>query len=316
VPDTSAGKQKKILAGYGVADPNKEWGSYVIVRPLDEEEFLCSLKAAENTPRDLLNIDGNRAVMFSSTTDPYQTITGGDGDLVKRLNRLLKGNVRRALELIRDCSTLNVRILTRSPLAKKDFDVYKSMGDRLLLGTSLPTLDSKISKLYEPNAPDPKHRLQLLLDAHQEGVATYVAIAPVFPEVGKQGLLDVFNAVKAANPLTYFMEPINIRDGIANRINERAMRAGGSIDIELFKNRKLWAQYAIQCLRDAEWAAAEAGVSDRLHLWPDHSDLQSEAVLLSQDDPRAFLEWLNRWWLRISEWPGKVSQGNFNRGAI
>src|SRR5436853_6541070 len=34
--------------------------------------------------------------------------------------------VRRSLELIRDGSTLNVRILTRSPLARADFDVFKS----------------------------------------------------------------------------------------------------------------------------------------------------------------------------------------------
>jgi DNA repair photolyase len=306
VPDTSAGKQRKILAGYGVSDANKEWGSYVIVRPLDEGEFLRSLKAAENTPLDLLNIDGNRAVMFSTTTDPYQAIKGDNADFVKRLNLLMRSNVRRALELIRDHSTLNVRILTRSRLAERDFDIYQSFQNRLLLGTSLPTVDQGISSLYEPDAPAPKQRVQLLLNAHLNGIPTYVAIAPVFPEVAKQGMLDVFNAVKAANPLTYFMEPINIRDGIANRINERAMRTGGSIDLDLFKDRKKWARYAIQCLRDAETAAAEAGVSDRLHLWPDHSDLQTEAVLLSQEDPRAYLEWLNRWWRRVSEWPGKA----------
>ena len=41
--------------------------------------------------------------------------------------------VRRSLELIRDHSTLNVRILTRSPLARADFDLFKSFGTRFCL---------------------------------------------------------------------------------------------------------------------------------------------------------------------------------------
>jgi hypothetical protein len=32
-----------------------------------------------------------------------------------------------------------------------------------------------------------------------------VAVAPVFPEVGYQGMLEVFKAVKAAKPRTIFM---------------------------------------------------------------------------------------------------------------
>src|SRR5213594_4283910 len=36
--------------------------------------------------------------------------------------------VRRSLEIIRDESTLNVRILTRSPLARRDFDLFVTFG--------------------------------------------------------------------------------------------------------------------------------------------------------------------------------------------
>ena len=38
----------------------------------------------------------------------------------------------------RDHSSLNVRILTRRPLAKLDFDLYRSFGERLVFGMSLP----------------------------------------------------------------------------------------------------------------------------------------------------------------------------------
>jgi DNA repair photolyase len=215
--------------------------------------------------------------------------------------------VREALVAIRDCSTLNVRILTRSPLARKDFDVFKTFGDRLLLGTSLPTLDSKISRAYEGRAPAPQQRLKLLLDAHEAGIHTYVAVAPVFPESGYQGVLDVFNAVKAANPHTIFMEPVNLRLGVAERVQAMSLKDkdGLKIDMKPFTDTTAWSAFAIQSLRDVERSAKEAGVFDRPHLWPDFEALGAQKVLARQPDPHAYLKWLQGYWSRVSEWPGK-----------
>lgn len=50
-------------------DPDTEWGDYVLLRPWDEQKFMASLRAAENTPSDRLRPDGNRAVIYCSTTD-------------------------------------------------------------------------------------------------------------------------------------------------------------------------------------------------------------------------------------------------------
>ena len=44
------------------------------MRPWDEKKFLASLKTAEDTPKAKLKPAGNRAVMYCSTTDPYQVI--------------------------------------------------------------------------------------------------------------------------------------------------------------------------------------------------------------------------------------------------
>ena len=54
--------------------------------------------------------------------------------------------MHRSLELIRDHSTLNLRILTRSPLARADFDLFRTIGRRLLFGMSLPTLRNDLAK--------------------------------------------------------------------------------------------------------------------------------------------------------------------------
>lgn len=305
VTETSARYQQGLLSSYGVRDAVEDWGGYVLVRPWDERRFMASLDKAEKIHPGLLNADGNRAVFLCSTTDPYQTIRNPDPVKQKPLNDLARSTLRKALIAIRDHSTLNVRILTRSPLARQDFDVFKSFGNRLLLGTSLPTLSDKLRKLYEPDVPHPKQRLQLLLDAHKAGIPTYVAVAPVFPEVGYRGMLEVFEAVKAAAPWTIFVEPVNLRLGIAERIERSARKLGIEMDMTVYDAGPAWAEYAIQCLKDAERAAEVSGQRGRLHLWPDHAALGAAKVVKAQEDPAAYLKWLRSHWNRVSEWPGK-----------
>ena len=308
VTETSTNKQVHLLGSYGVRDPVEDWGRYVLVRPWDERKFLASLSRAETTHPGLLNADGNRAVFLCSTTDPYQTIRNPDQAKQKMLNQHARSMLRKALVAIRDHSTLNVRILTRSPLAREDFDIFRTFGNRLLLGTSLPTLDDKLRQLYEPDVPHPKQRLKLLTDAHAAGIPTYVAVAPVFPEVGYQGMLEVFKAVKAAKPWTIFMEPVNLRLGIAQRIEEKARDLGVEMDMTVYGGGPAWVKYAIQSLRDAERAAKTTGQLDRLHLWPDHQALGAARVVKAQEDPEAYLKWLRSYWNRVSEWPGKATR--------
>src|SRR5947207_15866853 len=72
VPSAATIKQGQRLAEYGVEDADAEWGDYVLLRPWDEPKFLAWLCAAEKTPPERLKPDGNRAVIYCSTTEPYQ----------------------------------------------------------------------------------------------------------------------------------------------------------------------------------------------------------------------------------------------------
>src|SRR5437667_9645311 len=173
VPSAATIKQGPKLAEYGVKDPDAEWGDYVLLRPWDEQKFLASLRAAETTPRKQLKPDGNRAVIFCSTTDPYQVIRHPDPARQRELARHARFLVRRSLELIRDQSTLNVRILTRSPLARGDVDLFKSFGKRHVFGMSLPTLRNDLARVYEPKAPAPSQRLAALRAAKEAGLPVY-----------------------------------------------------------------------------------------------------------------------------------------------
>src|SRR6187549_1193844 len=104
VPSAATIKQGPKLAEYDVKDPDAEWGDYVLLRPWDEQKFLASLRSAENTPRKQLKPDGNRAVIYCSTTDPYQVIRHPDAQRQRELAEHARFIVRRSLELIRDKS--------------------------------------------------------------------------------------------------------------------------------------------------------------------------------------------------------------------
>ena len=305
VPDsqqTGAGKEGKLNTGplatslreFGILDPDANWGKYVLFRPWDEKMFMASLRRAENIPRAKLNADGNRAVIMCSTTDPYQTIVI-KGNPVKQnlLNHHARFLVRRALELILEYSTLNVRILTRSPLAKQDFDLYKKFGNRLIFGMSLPTLRQDLLDVYEPHAPGATARLETLRLAAKERIPLFVAVAPTYPDLSEDDLRAVFKrikplkpltvfhepiniravleAIKPLKPLTIFHEPINIRAENVERIAAHARDLNVDLRTDVFKNGSTWRDYAVEQLRAVQRIATELGMADQLHLWPDKS---------------------------------------------
>jgi DNA repair photolyase len=335
VPEVAAKKQAGKLATLGVNDPDEEWGDYAFLRNWDEHKFRTSLYAAERTPPCALNPDGNRAVMYSTTTDPYQSVKNADPMKQKQLNRhghLLL--VRRSLELILTESTLNVRILTRSPLAKKDFDLFKRFGNRLLFGMSLPTLDNELARIYEPKAPAPTQRLETLRAAKDADIPVYVAIAPTYPECDEANLRRTLTEIAKLDPVTVFHEPINIRADNVDRIRAHAASIGKTTRLEVFATKAAWFRYSMDQLLLVQRLAGEVGLADRLHLWPD-PELKSRELFMAvrraereQDHPArvwskdelaahhqldeeayaAHVAWLTGWWARVSEWPGEPKE--------
>jgi DNA repair photolyase len=302
VPSVSAIRLKGQLAGLGVDDPDEQWGQYAFLRVWDESAFLSSLRAAEKTPIGELNADGNRAVMLSTTTDAYQTLRGQNPVQTSALNSQARVMVRRMLELIRDHSTLNVRILTRSPLAREDFDLYRTFGNRLLFGMSIPTLDDRLARLYEPKAPSPSRRLETLRLAVSKGIPVYAAVAPTYPEQGASELAAVLGEVGRLNPVTIFHEPINLRGGNIDRMRKEAEAIGLPFRGDVFENTERRVEYAIGQLRMAEDVACQLGLGDRFHPWPDESlGTQKQRRERGAEHDA----WLDRCWSRISAWPSK-----------
>ena len=302
VPSAATIKQGPKLVRFGVTDPDEEWGQYVLLRQWDEDKFRTSLRAAENTPRHLLKPDGNRAVMYCSTTDPYQVIRHPDPIKQRALHQAARYLVTRSLELIRDESTLNVRILTRSPLAKLDFDLFKSFGPRLLFGMSLPTLRDDLARIYEPKAPSPTQRLATLAAAKKAGLHVYVAMAPTYPECDRDDLAATMKAVAKLDPVTIFHEPINVRAENVARICGQAQQLGVRLKTEVFDSPASWQAYARNALVDVQKIARDCGLTRQWHAWPDKV-LGSATSMAAVPDAERWRTWLERQWQRISAWP-------------
>ncbi len=304
VPSTSTNKLGPKLATFGVQDPDSEWGDYVFVRPWDENVFLRSLHAAENTPANRLKPDGNRAVLLCSTTDAFQIIRHPDPQERAKLQEHLRFVVRRSLELIRDHSSLNVRILTRSPLVREDFDLLTSFGNRVLLGMSIPTLRNDLAKIYEPKAPAPSVRLETLRAAAKVGIPVFAAVAPTYAECDEDDLRTTLSAIAALRPTTVFHEPINVRAENITRIQTHARELGVELRTDVFDSKESWQSYALLSLHTVERIAGELGLEKQLHLWPDKSlGTQAAFARLSSSERDAHRRWLNHWWSRVSAWP-------------
>jgi DNA repair photolyase len=305
VPSVSTIKLKGPLGKLGVEDPDEQWGQYAFLRTWDESAFLKSLVVAERTPVSDLNIDGNRAVMLSTTTDAYQTLRGSNAAETLDLNKQARVMVQRMLELIRDRSTLNVRILTRSPLARQDFDLYKTFGDRLLFGMSLPTLNDQLARVYEPKAPAPTQRLETLKLAASMGIPVYVAVAPSYPEQGEEDLSRVLGAVVALQPVTVFHEPIQIRAENVGRMKREAEALGFEFMDHVFTTKEEWEGYAITQLLTAQTVANKLGLGPVFHPWPD-STLGSKRVRYAFGS--GYSDWIDECWNRVSAWPCTKSE--------
>jgi DNA repair photolyase len=302
VPSVSTVNLAPRLALLGVGDPDADWGQYVFLRPWDEKAFLKSLRHADGVSKRDSATGSTHAVMFSSTTDPYQVIPNPDPVKARELTNANLVMVERALELIRDQSTLNVRILTRSPLAKVHFDLFRTFGPRLLFGMSIPTLRNDLADIYEPKAPAPTRRLETLQKAKEAGLHVYVAMAPTYPECDAADIRATMQAAAALNPLTIYLEPINIRAENVARIAAYAASKGLTLNTGVFASKKAWSEYALRSFQHAIDAAREFGVSDQLHLWPDKS-LGDYDVVAAREHPTEYQAWLQERWSRESKWP-------------
>jgi DNA repair photolyase len=138
-----------------------------------EREIVVKVNAPEVLRAELARPSWNGdLVAMGTNTDPYQW--------VESRYRL----TREVLGALRDFDT-PVSVLTKSPLALRDLDLYKELAERVDVSVSfsVPTLDQEAWRATEPHTPHPRARLEAMAEFRRNGIRSGVMVAPLMPGI-------------------------------------------------------------------------------------------------------------------------------------
>jgi len=107
-------------------------------------------------------------VWISGISDPYQPL-------------------EKKYELTRGCLEIlskhgwPVTVQTKSPLVLRDMGSLRKF-EQIEVGLTITTADENVRKIFEPNSPPIKQRIEALEKLHSIGVKTFAMIAPMLPK--------------------------------------------------------------------------------------------------------------------------------------
>jgi len=138
-----------------------------------EREIVVKVNVPELLRAELARPDwGRELVALGTNTDPYQW--------VESRYRLMP-EILAALE----GAETPVSVLTKSPLALRDVEIFERMAKRLPVSVNLsvPTLDEAAWRATEPHTPSPAARLDAVAELRRRGIDSGVLIAPLMPGI-------------------------------------------------------------------------------------------------------------------------------------
>ncbi|HUP21256.1 MAG TPA: radical SAM protein [Gemmatimonadota bacterium] len=138
--------------------------------------------------RELHDVPPDEPVAIGFATDPYLP------------DEAEFGRTRRVIEGLLDLEGLDVTITTKSTLVARDRDLLARLADRhrLAVNVAVPTLDRRLARALEPDAPRPDLRLKALSELAGAGVPVGILAAPVLPSIGDDaGAMDRLAAAAA-----------------------------------------------------------------------------------------------------------------------
>jgi DNA repair photolyase len=259
VPSTPAvdNREEMLEDRADVDDPQNDWGDYLLYRDDLPERVHQGL---QNTDFDDWKTTdrGRGIVMLSSGTDCYQD---------RRAAQITRGCVHELIE-----HDIPTRILTRSPNVTRDIDLFKQADGNLTVGTSIPSFDTSLVSVLEPNAPPPMARWEALNKMFKAGVPRFVSFSPTYPTMDRDDIYEALTWFSAIDPEVVFHEPINPR-GINFEMCIEALEEVGLLDeAEKFRrvqNRDKWTEYALEQIKQV-MEVSERFENLTIHTWPGH----------------------------------------------
>jgi DNA repair photolyase len=139
-----------------------------------EREIVVKVNVPELLRAELARPTWKRElVALGTNTDPYQWV---------------ESRYRMMPEIIAALEEAGtpISVLTKSPLALRDIDLYERMAQKGLpvsVNLSVPTLDEKAWRATEPHTPRPSARLDAVAELRSRGIDSGVLIAPLMPGI-------------------------------------------------------------------------------------------------------------------------------------
>jgi DNA repair photolyase len=138
-----------------------------------EREIVVKVNVPELLRAELTRSSWKRElVALGTNTDPYQWVESRYRFMPEILAALEEADTP-------------VSVLTKSPLALRDIDLYEQMAKRVPVSVNLsvPTLDEDAWRATEPHTPSPAARLDAVAELRSRGIDSGVLIAPLMPGI-------------------------------------------------------------------------------------------------------------------------------------
>jgi len=126
--------------------------------------------------RDLEKIPENSLISISNSSDPYQPLEEKFKEFRKCLKIFQNFNFR-------------ILIITKSDLVLRDIDLLKNL--RCAVTMTVTTLNEKIYKKLEPNAPPSERRLKALKILAENKIPTGLRLDPIFPFLNENEIEEI-----------------------------------------------------------------------------------------------------------------------------
>ena len=184
-----------------------EWGMYV-----EAKLYLPRILA-----RNLDKFKRNSVIGIGTYSDPYQPWE-------KELKL-----TRRILKILRRRGDLHLSIQTRYPLILRDMDLILSGPSDI--GTSIPSLDKRFIKVFEPLVPSPEARFKMLNIFSEKGIETWVYVAPIIPMLNDDpsNFEEIVSIAKEFGVDTVYTDVVRFRIGVKKYFLEALERYNSSL---------------------------------------------------------------------------------------
>ena len=140
----------------------RPWGEFLDVKANFPEVLARQLRSRRRSPAG--------RILLGTVTDVYQP--------AEEKFRL----TRSCLEILSGYPSLEIHILTKSALVRRDIAILRERRD-CQVGFTVTTVDPEVAGVFEPGASSPKARLEAAAELRGAGISVWVFVAPLLPGI-------------------------------------------------------------------------------------------------------------------------------------